>query len=81
MLLPVGAAFARAALAVPPLTRPVELGAVAGGAIFAGTRKARTLIATAVVARLSKARLVEIARAIARWTGIPFAALALLPWL
>src|SRR5205823_2840176 len=57
MLLPVGAALR-------PVTGPIEF-----RAIFARTGKARTLIATAVVAGSVKARLVEIARTIARRAG------------
>src|SRR5438093_3333869 len=68
MLLPVGAAFG-------PLARTVEF-----RAIFTRTRKARTLLPAAFVAGSVKARLVEIARTIARGTGIALTAiLTLLP--
>ena len=68
MLLPVGAAFG-------PLARTVEF-----RAIFTRTRKARTLLPAAFVAGSVKARLVEIARTIARGTGVALTAiLTLLP--
>src|SRR4051812_34090346 len=68
MLLPVGAACRSLA------------GAVEFRAILARTRKARTLLAAAVVARAIKTRLVEIAGAVAGGTGISLTAiLALLP--
>jgi hypothetical protein len=75
MLLPVGAAFPRVALAIPVLARTIEF-----RPIVARTGKARTLLAAAIVARPVKARLVEIARAVTGGTGIALAAiLALLP--
>ena len=75
MLLPVGAAFGPSRVALRSLAGTVEF-----RAILARTRKARTLLAAAVVARPIKARLVEIARAVAGGTGIALAAiLALLP--
>ena len=73
MLLPVGAAFG-------PLGADDRISDDPRGTILARTRKPRTLIAAAVVARLVEARLVEIPRAIAGGTGIALAAiLALLP--
>jgi hypothetical protein len=76
MLVPVGAAFGASRVAVAiPLTGTIEF-----RAILARTRKARTLLAAAVVARPVKARLVEILRTVTGRTGIALAAiLALLP--
>jgi hypothetical protein len=68
MLLPVGAT-----------SRPLA-GTVEFRPILTRTRKARTLLAAAVVARPVEARLVEIARTVTGGTGIALAAiLALLP--
>src|SRR4051812_40011903 len=70
MLLPVGAAFSRSALAVPSLTRPVEFWTVTRGTILTCTRKAWTLVTTAIVAGFVKTRLVKTPGAITGGTRV-----------